>query len=386
MIVLLHLPVASHFYSMALVRNAFHFVDFFFVLSGFIIANVYFEQLRNGFGFVRFTLLRFGRLYPLHAFVLGIFAVWYSLRMLGGSSLFDIYMVEDLALDFLLLNSMGLQDSWSWSYPSWSIGAEFCSYLLFAAVVVWTGRFSNWVFLLVMAVCAGILAYIAPRGIGSNADFGVVRGLYGFLLGYFVWRAHEACNGRQIRPRLDRLLGVGGWTVLEIVTTVVGIVVVVLPLSREVSLLTPVAFSAMVLVFAQQRGWMSSLLMARGLQRLGELSYSIYLLHAVVIALMVDAFSLYHAVVPYADPVVRVNDHSLLSMNLYLGDLVTLIALGLTVFLSRMTHRSIEQSGRGFFRRLADGQINQPVKAAVVRVWRSLLAAPAQVGAAPRKL
>lgn len=386
MIVLLHLPVASHIYSIALVRNAYHFVDFFFVLSGFIIANVYFERLRAGFGFLRFTLLRFGRLYPLHAFVLVISAVWYSLRMIGGGSLPEIYVIEDLVLDFLLLNSMGLQDSWSLNYPSWSIGAEFCSYLLFAAVAVWMGRFSNWIFLLVMAVCAGILAYIAPRGIGSHADFGVVRGLYGFLMGYFVWRAHEICNGRRIWPRLERSLGVGGWTLLEIGTTVIGIVVVILPLSREVDLLTPVAFSAMILVFARQRGWLSSVLMARGFQRLGELSYSIYLLHAVVIALMVDAFSLYHAVFPYADPLVRVNDRALLSMNLYLGDLVSLLALGLAIFLSRMTHRSIERVGRAYFRRLADEQTRRPIKIAVVRVWRSLLAASARAGAEPRKL
>jgi peptidoglycan/LPS O-acetylase OafA/YrhL len=81
MVALFHLRVLSHVGDAALVRHASLFVDFFFVLSGFVITGGYAERLAAGFGAWRFALLRFGRLYPLHLAVLAAF-VW-----LGGAPL-----------------------------------------------------------------------------------------------------------------------------------------------------------------------------------------------------------------------------------------------------------------------------------------------------------
>jgi peptidoglycan/LPS O-acetylase OafA/YrhL len=52
------------------VANGFLFVDFFFVLSGFVIAASYGEKIVTGFPIGKFMFLRLGRLYPLHAFML----------------------------------------------------------------------------------------------------------------------------------------------------------------------------------------------------------------------------------------------------------------------------------------------------------------------------
>jgi len=41
-------------------------VDFFFALSGFVLAHAYGERLRGGMGAGRFMLLRLIRLYPLY--------------------------------------------------------------------------------------------------------------------------------------------------------------------------------------------------------------------------------------------------------------------------------------------------------------------------------
>src|SRR5688500_8507161 len=72
-VVFFHFEAFSHIYDIPLVRNSFLFVDFFFVLSGFVIAANYQERLVGGFGVFRFIVLRFGRLYPLHLFVLVIY-------------------------------------------------------------------------------------------------------------------------------------------------------------------------------------------------------------------------------------------------------------------------------------------------------------------------
>ena len=54
-------------------------VDFFFVLSGFIIAHVYGVGLGRGianFPYARFLFLRWCRIYPLHAAVMALFVAF----------------------------------------------------------------------------------------------------------------------------------------------------------------------------------------------------------------------------------------------------------------------------------------------------------------------
>src|SRR2546428_12039863 len=62
--------VYSHLHGVPFLRNSWLFVDFFFVLSGFVIAANYQQRLLDGFGVGRFLLLRLGRLYPLHFAIL----------------------------------------------------------------------------------------------------------------------------------------------------------------------------------------------------------------------------------------------------------------------------------------------------------------------------
>src|SRR2546430_1942701 len=62
--------------------NRSMFPDFFFVLSGFVIAANYQQRLLDGFGVGRFLLLRLGRLYPLHFTMLALFVGVELLRVL----------------------------------------------------------------------------------------------------------------------------------------------------------------------------------------------------------------------------------------------------------------------------------------------------------------
>ena len=56
------------FYSLPFVRNSYLFVDFFFVLSGFVIAHAYADKITDARSALTFALRRFGRLWPLHIF------------------------------------------------------------------------------------------------------------------------------------------------------------------------------------------------------------------------------------------------------------------------------------------------------------------------------
>ena len=60
-------------FNSALVRGGWLWVDFFFVLSGFVIAASYDERLAQGFAVGRFMVLWLGRIYPLHIAVSALY-------------------------------------------------------------------------------------------------------------------------------------------------------------------------------------------------------------------------------------------------------------------------------------------------------------------------
>lgn len=354
-----HFRATSHIYDLTLVRNSLFFVDFFFVLSGFIISANYFDQLRDGSGLWRFVLLRLGRLYPLHLFVLTAFVVFDLLWLSVGVDMFHgPHSPESLVTNLLLLNAMGIHDGLTWNYPSWSIGAEFYTYVTFAVLALWFPRCSGWVFAGLALACLAVLEYRAPLGIGSGNQFGFVRALYGFLLGHFVWRIHRTW---AVRPPGPGTAAAGGWTALEVSVVLLGLVLVMAPLGKEARLLMPVSFGLAVLVFARERGLLSRLLQLRGFVTLGTLSYSIYMIHALVIARINDAFAVGGVLWGSGDPFVSVGGHMMIALNPYLGDLLYFLYAAIVIGLAFLTYRHIEQPGRDFCRRLSAGPMITPV-------------------------
>src|SRR5262245_62777512 len=66
LVALHHFSASGAICASGLVQGAWMCVDFFFVLSGFVIAANYRDRLARGFSAMHFMLLRWGRLYPLH--------------------------------------------------------------------------------------------------------------------------------------------------------------------------------------------------------------------------------------------------------------------------------------------------------------------------------
>lgn len=109
-------------------------VDFFFVLSGFIITHVYLASFPKLTGdAVRIFLWhRFIRLYPVHATVLLVMIAMVFFAKAGGREISDgNFKTVDLIWQFLLMHAWGFADVATWNVPSWSISAEWFAYLLF---------------------------------------------------------------------------------------------------------------------------------------------------------------------------------------------------------------------------------------------------------------
>lgn len=115
-------------------------VDFFFLLSGFIITHVYLDSLRrpDPKAILIFLWHRLIRLYPIHVSMLAILipASYVALAHGAVANNPNAWRLTDLPWYFALMHAWGFVDSAGWNPPSWSISAEWFAYLLFPLLAI----------------------------------------------------------------------------------------------------------------------------------------------------------------------------------------------------------------------------------------------------------
>ncbi len=272
-----HFRTTGTLTNLAFFRHAWMFVDFFFVLSGFVIAAAYGAKFEAGAISVgRFMGLRLGRIYPLHLAMLlamvGLELILVAFDMAavasrapfeGGRSL------PSLVSNLGLLHVFGLHDRLTWNIPSWSIAAEIWAYLVFALVLARFGRHGWQVMAGLGAAALLVLLTSSPQYLNATYDFGFVRCLYGFALGTIAFRL------------LGRGLAIGG-TLAELAVLLACGLFVTWVDKGGMTLLAPVLFVLPVLVFARAEGAVTRVLSLRPFVWLGMISYSIYMVHGFV--------------------------------------------------------------------------------------------------------
>jgi peptidoglycan/LPS O-acetylase OafA/YrhL len=274
-------------------------VSFFFVLSGFILVYVY-PELPTWRSTFRFWIARFARIWPAHGFaLLLIVAISGSLGIAEGQ-------MKQLFANILLLHAWTPQLKYYFSYnvPSWSVSTEAGFYLLFPLIIYNFRRTWWWKLIgaggLLVAIVVACTAYEIPIT-GDDPSRVTVKGLiyvnpfgrlFEFVIGMcaaLLWRGTLADS----RPN------VWLWTVVEI-----AIVVLVLWSMREgtwillhYAALSPLhvghmwtvhsgaclSFALLIIVMANGAGMIGKLLSTGLLVFLGEISYSVYLLHHVLL-------------------------------------------------------------------------------------------------------
>lgn len=264
-----------------LVARGWVFVHFFFVLSGFVIAAAYGARLASGFSLARFAFLRAGRLFPLHWVVLTAWLILegaFRLANASGAGLkLDHQSLSALILTIPLLQAAVNPTPIEWSPQSWSISVELFLYAAFALAWRSAGRF-GWA----VGVAGGVIALgvIATTGDAAptlvNGD--VVCGIAAFGLGVGCWLVHE----RWLRG--GQVWSAPGATAIEL--AVAAAITVVVAWQGPFWRIAPAdaVFACAVLVFARQRGALSRLLTGRWFVVLGVLSYSLYMVHLLVLA------------------------------------------------------------------------------------------------------
>ena len=292
LVALFHLNLYSAIYPLDFVRNAYLFVDFFFVLSGFVITYSYGDRLKTPGDLGAFALRRFGRLWPLHVVVLLAFVAAEGAKAVMAARGASFYLppftgtnsLDTIPINLVFGQSFGLVQHLTWNPPSWSICAEFWTYLVFAGALVasstWLARFrfaALALIAIILAVSVSVLVLFAQHGMDASYDFGFTRCLYGFLVGHLTYRLF------QITPRATLDSRFPEWAMLIVIVEFVSVAG-----RGEYSFFAPLVFAAAVFVFAFEAGPVSRLMSNRVNDWLGKVSYSIYMWQAFIIFNFVD--------------------------------------------------------------------------------------------------
>lgn len=287
MIVLLHTPVDFHLMASPLVRNSHVVVEFFFVLSGFVIALNYWERMRSAADFRRFVLLRTARIWPLHAFILLLFLLVFLAQLLvldsGPFAPSNRADYPDLwwrvASELLFAAAFWNSEVWYLNFPSWSINAEYWTYILFGAILL-AGRQRRWLVLsgigASVLLSAAVLSGLVQPGFAGAWSHALFRSILFFLLGALASRL-------WVSGRVPRLLGTTG-AELAMVAATLSVLLLMDRLPHVLAVLA-ILFPLTILVFAHDGGAVSRLLARPLFQRLGVLSYTIYISHLFFIRL-----------------------------------------------------------------------------------------------------
>ncbi|WP_028670497.1 acyltransferase family protein [Saccharospirillum impatiens] len=334
-----------------LVEQASIFVDFFFILSGFVMALAYADKIDQGLSFKSFTLLRFGRLYPLHLFMLLLWLPYILLKGyahfemgLGGNP-FDKNSLSNFLANLFLVNGMGVTETLSWNYPAWSISVEFFTYLVFFAFIATTPKDRKPLLYLLVSLFSYALLYMQTGSSLLSADhFGFPRCVAGFFLGAFVFTQTQG-KRLTLKPMASHLLE-------SSVMLAMLFLVWKSHDAKVIQLATFVSFGLLIGVFTlQAEGWLSALLSTAPLMFIGTLSYSIYMTHALIF-IVIDNLTEYVIGLPTSE-IYRVGMGSLQVFKTPYAGLINLLALALVVAFSYGTYTLIEKPWRARFRRWA---------------------------------
>ena len=286
MVVLYHYPrsfLPEFIFSNSFIRESWSFVDFFFVLSGFVISYNY-STLSSSNDFWLYIKKRFIRLYPLLLYTTLVFLLFKLLSdnffadLVNSPKSIKLYLIDSFNT-LLMLNSTPVFGEMSkylgMNHPSWSVSAEFISYVLFGLISLFFFNKKQLYLLIVTCLCFAVYI-IKEQFVTSNYTWFFLRGIIGFNMGCVVYWIYN----KKISVKNN----------LELILPFLIAIVFYVFHNYEFSfkghlnlIFKPLLFSFVILVLLKTNHCFSRVLESRPLKYLGKISYSIYLNHILLL-------------------------------------------------------------------------------------------------------
>lgn len=197
------------------IGHGFLAVDFFFCLSGFVMAYAYDEKIKF-IGLRRFLLTRLIRLHPLVIVgsILGLIGfLWGPFNddtMYSFQETFQLFVCSILMIPYPALPSRSF-NLFSLNAPAWSL---FWEYVASLAYGFWLWRLHHkkllFALLLLFAACLGYVSHrdgnLLGGWSGENWEVGGIRLAYSFCAGLFIYRRNWVIHNKAGFPAAAVLL------------------------------------------------------------------------------------------------------------------------------------------------------------------------------------
>ena len=260
----------------SIVPHGYMAVDFFFILSGFIMCYTYlagFETLGlRAYG--PFLWKRVARIFPLGIAVTVLIVICGQLASIVDLTWLFYTVKGDGGLGTMiainLLHLQGFLPDYSLNDPSWSVSVELGAYLLFPILIYLMFRATQWVTLIYTVIGIGILLRLSsfdPAGGMAYRwpPYDFARCVIEFGFGMLVYRAYASTSRLHV-------VGDDRWT-----WVIAGLAVAALVARSDLAAVA--VFPFLVLAFALNQGRAGRVLSHSWLHYLGVISFSIYLVH-----------------------------------------------------------------------------------------------------------
>jgi peptidoglycan/LPS O-acetylase OafA/YrhL len=261
-------------------------VPLFYALSGFVLAHGYIDRLDNRESIRRFYIRRFFRIAPLFYVMMVVWLVGKKIKWGANPISF-----QEIVLNLLFVFGLAPGSHESIVWAGWSIGVEMIFYLLFPIVATLIRSVASAILGLAICITAGSAFYggLSHLAVGSYAYLNVVTHSPNFLVGilaYFIWKATGEKTNKVIGLALFGLAMLCAYTLNSLPGALI-----VLATAKGIN--ADLYAWCFVFLFAILSicFWPNAIVVNKATTFLGRISFSIYLLHPLVIVLLLRAYT-----------------------------------------------------------------------------------------------
>jgi peptidoglycan/LPS O-acetylase OafA/YrhL len=248
---------------------------FFFTLSGFIFFWLYGKRIsERRCTFKQFSIARFARLYPLHLLTLVLVTILQSIHWTQSHNYF-VFIYNDLyhfILQLLMINSWGFAEGHSFNGPFWTVSLEIIFYLIFFALSFF--RLSKLLPTLIIFGMTVLIRQYGGRVLNVFNAHAFMAGFECFMMGGVTYFCTEFYLSNKFR---SNVIDVGVISLISIIWMSLLYEPIGHYMSTHYDLF---ARTFMPLsIFALVIGESLSVVSPKPLHWIGEITYSVYLLH-----------------------------------------------------------------------------------------------------------